>query len=157
VARRRQPARASAVHLGCLAHPGRPLGLSATEVRPGPWEKKARPVQQLVRRDLSETAARPVQLTEVHPDLVLVPRSVLWDPRPVLLWVTAVRRILEMVRRPVCPVPVHPALETVRRPVRPVPVRRVPARFPPPARRPVRWVPPEHRQATADAAASSAA
>jgi len=127
-------------------------------------EQKARPVRLQVRRDLSETAVRPAPLTGLHRDLA--PRPVLWVPRPVLLWVTEVRPDLEMVRRRVRPVPVLPVPETVQRPVRPVlvpdpgrlvPVLPVPARLPPPARRPARWVLPEHRQATADAAASSAA
>jgi len=142
-------------------------------VRPVPLAKKAHRVRQLVRRDLSATAARPDLLMEVHPDPGLVPRPVLLDPRPVLLWVTEVRRVLEMARRRVRPVPDLPVLEMGRRRVRPVPdrlvlemvrrrVRPVPdlpvlVHFPLPACRLARPESPEHRRATADLAASSAA
>ena len=142
-------------------------------VRPVHLEKTARRVRQQVRRDLSETAARPDLLMEVHPDPGLVPRPVLLDPRPVLLWVTEVRRVLEMARRRVRPVPDLPVLEMGRRRVRPVPdrlvlemvrrrVRPVPdlpvlVLFPLPACRLARPESPEHRQARGDPAASSAA
>ena len=78
---------------------------------------------------------------EVHPDPGLVPRPVLLDPRPVLLWVMEVRRVLEMARRRVRPVPDLPVL----------------VHFPLPACRLARPESPEHRRATADLAASSAA
>ena len=126
-------------------------------VRPVPLEKKARRVRQQVRRDLSETAARPDLLMEVHPDPGLVPRPVLLDPRPVLLWVTEVRLVLEMGRRRVRPVPDLPVLEMVRRPASPVPDLPVLVHFPLPACRLARPESPEHRRATADLAASSAA
>jgi hypothetical protein len=94
---------------------------------------------------------------EVHPDPGLVPRPVLLDPRPVLLWVTEVRRVLEMARRRVRPVPDLPVLEMVRRLVSPVLDLPVLVHFPLPACRLARPESPEHRRATADLAASSAA
>ncbi len=92
----------------------------------------------------------------VRPGLVPVPRSALWVPRPVLLWVTEVRPVLLKVVLPdrglVLCLDLFPDQRLV--PVSLVPVLcLVPARFRPPACPAL----PEHRQATADAVASLAA
>ena len=92
-----------------------------------------------------------------RPDLVPVPHWALWDPRPVLLWVTEVRPVPLTVVLPDLDLGLLPDLRPVLSPVPVLCLDPVLARFQLPACRRARSVLPEHRQATADAAASLAA